>query len=300
MDEPQDPQQAQQFTPAQMMDIMAQMRDRITQLEGQQAQAPPQVHIVHQPRPLKPERPSAYSGKKSESLDAWIFQVERYFRILNTPQAERVPFAGSLLKDHANMWWRAVSDQIETLAEDLQWDQFKTQLKANFQTTNLAETARARLDKLKQTTSVLLYNTAFRELMLELPNMHEEDRIHAYLKGLKAQIASLVAMQRPTTILDAQRMADTADSIQWQHNPRQFQQTRQYQSPQNYKGPSPMELDAITKLTPAERERLRKTGGCFRCRQTGHLARDCTLTNRGQPRINAITEEETPSESGKE
>jgi len=196
------------------------------------------------------------------------------------------------------MWWRAVSDQIENLATDTQWDQFKTQLKANFQPTNLAETARTRLDKLKQITSVFLYNTAFRELMLELPHMHEEDRIHAYLKGLKPQIASLVAMQRPTTILTAQQMADTADSIQWQHNSRQIQQPRQNPTPQNYKGPSPMELDAISKLTNEERERLRKIGGCFRCRKPGHLARDCTLPNRQNPRINAIDTE--ADDSGKE
>jgi Zinc knuckle len=59
-----------------------------------------------------------------------------------------------------------------------------------------------------------------------------------------------------------------------------------------------MELDAISKLTDAEWERLRKDGGCFRCRKKGHLARDCPLTNRQHPRINAIDEE--TEMSGKE
>ena len=59
-----------------------------------------------------------------------------------------------------------------------------------------------------------------------------------------------------------------------------------------------MELDAISKLTPNERDRLRREGGCFRCRKKGHLARDCTLANRTHPSINAIDEE--TEESGKD
>jgi hypothetical protein len=60
-----------------------------------------------------------------------------------------------------------------------------------------------------------------------------------------------------------------------------------------------MELDAISKLTPNERDRLRREGGCFRCRKKGHLARDCTLTNRTHPGIHVI-EEEPSEDSGKE
>ena len=61
-----------------------------------------------------------------------------------------------------------------------------------------------------------------------------------------------------------------------------------------------MDLDAIGKLTNTERDHLRKNGGCFRCRKTGHLARDCPLTNRQHPRLNAIDTEPSSEESGKE
>jgi hypothetical protein len=131
--------------------------------------------------------------------------------------------------------------------------------------------------------------------------MHEDDRIHAYIKGLKPAVASLVAMQQPGTLLLAQQLADTADTIQFQQLPKRTYDNRWTDRPTprpNHQGPSPMDLDAIGRLTDTERERLRKISGCFRCRKTGHLARDCTLTNRQHPRINAI--EELPEESGKE
>ena len=131
--------------------------------------------------------------------------------------------------------------------------------------------------------------------------MHEEDHIYQYIKGLKPNVASLVAIQQPNTLLEAQGLADTADTIQFQQfTCRTFgnQDTEQPRNRPTYRGPAPMDLDAIGKLTDAERERLRKNGGCFRCRKTGHLARDCTLTNRQHTRINAIEEE--PELSGKE
>ena len=56
--------------------------------------------------------------------------------------------------------------------------------------------------------------------MLQLPNMHEADRVHSYIKGLKPAVASLVAMQQPDTLLIAQGLADTTNTIQFQHMPR--------------------------------------------------------------------------------
>src|ERR1700685_4066448 len=46
---------------------------------------------------------------------------------------------------------------------------------------------------------------------------------------------------------------------------------------------TPMDLSAVTslvtsrlpKLTPAEYNHLKATGGCFHCRQKGHLAQNC-------------------------
>jgi hypothetical protein len=151
--------------------------------------------------------------------------------------------------------------------------------------------------RLSQKTSVNAYNHEFRTIMLELPNMDPATRLNYYQRGLKDSIRPLVAMQQPATVALAENMAERVDAATYKFQTR----TPGFRPSQNYRSPggsAPMEIDAIGKLTDAERERLRKIGGCFRCRKPGHLARDCPLPNRQHPRINAIEEE--PELLGKE
>ena len=127
--------------------------------------------------------------------------------------------------------------------------------------------------------------------------MDQATRMNYYLRGLKDNIRPFVAMQQPANLAAAETIAERVDAVTFRPANRGtgFRPNPGYRAPG---GPAPMDLDAIGKLTDSERERLRKNGGCFRCRKTGHLARDCTLTNRQNPRINAI--EEDVDQSGKE
>ena len=105
-------------------------------------------------------------------------------------------------------------------------------------------------------------------------------------------------MQQPANLAAAETIAERVDAVTF----KPLSRTSGFRPNPGYRAPGgtvPMELDAISKLTPQERERLRKAGHCFRCRKPGHLARDCSLNNRTLPRINAIDEEQ-PKESGKE
>ena len=278
-----------------MADPMDIIRNQIDQLQQQldnlgnqnQGQAP----VANPPAiRFKPDQPANYSGNRSESLTSWLFQMERYFQLCEIPGETHVAFASTFLKNHAVIWWQTICEQLENQPEDDHWRLFREGLQAQFEPVNATKTARARLDQLKQKTSVLMYNTEFRQLILQLPNMHEEDRIHAYLKGLKPHVAQQVAMHQPNNLLEAQNLADTSDLIQFPFRPRTQHQERRPARYDNH-GPAPMDLDAIGKLTDTERERLCKNGGCFGCCKTGHLACDCPLTNQQHPRINAIEEE---------
>jgi hypothetical protein len=284
---------------------MEQLLAMIQNLQGQLNQAhagpaPPQAQIPAPPQAprIKPDRPSPFSGKKSESLEAWIFQMQQYCELAPVPEDDRIRFAATFLKDQAALWWRSYYQTIDWQNVAPNWDGFVAALRQQFVPVNTTVSAYDRLQRLAQRTSVNAYNHEFRSIMLELPDMDPATRMNYYLRGLKDNLRPFVAMQQPVDLATAETIAERVDAVTFKPATRNqgFRPNSGYRAPG---GPVPMEIDTIGKLTQAERERLRKSGGCFRCRKIGHLARDCTMTNRVPPQINAI-EEEQPDESGKE
>src|SRR4051812_11159592 len=158
------------------------------------------------------------------------------------------------------------------------WEAFLTALRQHFIPVNTSINAYDRLQRLSQKTSVNVYNHEFRAIMLELPDMDAATCMNFYTKGLKDNIRPFVTMMNPENLAAAETIAERVDASTYRPNNRTTgfhpNNNNNYRTPG---GPSPMELDAITKLTPSERERLRKTGGCFRCCKAGHLAKDCPL-----------------------
>jgi hypothetical protein len=257
-----------------------------------QIQAPPA------PPRIKPDRPPPFSGRKTESLEAWIFQMQQFCILAPIPEADRIQFAATFLKDQAALWWRSYHQTINWQNAAPNWNGFLVALRQQFVPVNTSISAYDRLQRLSQKASVNAYNHEFRAIMLELPDMDQATRMNYYLRGLKDNLRPFVAMQQPANLAAAETIAERVDAVTFKPTARGsgFRPSPNYRSPG---GAAPMELDAISKLTPNERDRLRREGGCFRCRKKGHLARDCTLANRTHPGIHAI-EEETPEESGKE
>src|SRR5882757_7016012 len=77
----------------------------------------------------------------------------------------------------------------------------------------------------------------------------------------------------------------------YQSQGNRFRQNSSYSGGNRYSAPSSssrdpnaMEVDAteirLKKLTPEERERLRKNGGCFSCRKLGHMSFQCPNKNQ--------------------
>ena len=186
-------------TPQDMAAVIDDLRAQIAVLTNMvQAQAPAQAQNPVAPVAprIKPERPPPYTGRKSESLEAWIFQMQQFCTLAPVPEADRIPFAATFFKDQAALWWRHYHQGINWTNAAPDWNEFLTALRDHFIPVNTSINAYDRLQRLSQKASVNAYNHEFRALMLELPDMDDATRMNYYQRGLKESIRPFVAMQQ--------------------------------------------------------------------------------------------------------
>jgi Retrotransposon gag protein. len=87
------------------------------------------------------------------------------------------------------------------------------QLRAAFQPPNYQQHLRQQLKQLKQTGSVHEYGVQFRNIIGQILNMEELDKVSYFIDGLKAATKMEVNYQAPETFEDAWKLAihyDTA------------------------------------------------------------------------------------------
>ena len=265
------------------------------------------------PTRIKPAKPEAFLGKANENVRQWIFSVELWFSAGGVlTDHERIVLAVGLLRDSALVWWRSVHDLPDVPTT---WEEFKAATIHAFEPINPAESARDRLATLRQTSSVRTYASIFRFLAMSIPGITDDEKKDRFIRGLKLKTMSEVKLRAPETFEEAVRMAVRFDSLLFVRNFNPSVKTGN-----SHPRPEPMELGAIrtnsiptgnpprairsvnaitrpsyrdvtagrpysnpqrAKLTPEERTKLSREGRCFKCREKGHLARDCPeRTNR--------------------
>lgn len=257
---------------------------------------------------IKPPKPITYDARHDPEL--WLYSVDTYYSAVHlTNDAAKISFADALLRGDALTWRRTINMPTD-------WDTWKTLLISAFQPVNPSETARDRLARLRQTTSVRAYVAIFRTVCLLIPTITEDEKKDRFIRGLKPKIMNELRIKPPETFEDTVKMAVRLDSLDtWRpfngnnhHNARPSTSSRG-------SAPVPMEVDlnainpaavrsnvnAINNtnsrpsyrdatansnrhpnprpprrpLTDREREDYRRRGICFKCRQPGHIAREC-------------------------
>jgi hypothetical protein len=206
---------------------------------------------------------------------------------------------------------------IGMLPDRPKWSQFLLALQAQFEPLPPSFIARTELKSLKQTGTLNDYINQFRLLSSRIPDMAEADRVDKFIDGLKSGLAAKVAAQLCETMIEATTVAWKLDAayqaaLPARQPPRMFQRRQTNAAnaaPRNDPAGSPMELGhmddhdngngdgdgddekppslslatmqvqrtAFPKLTDALRAELIATGKCLRCRQKGHMARNCTF-----------------------
>lgn len=252
---------------------------------------------------IKPVKPETLFGKPNENVRQWIFSVNLWLTAGHvTSDIERITLAVSLLRDAALVWWRSIHDLAEVPTT---WEEFQSAIITAFEPINPAESARDRLATLHQSGSVRTYAFLFRSISMSIPGITDDEKKDRFIRGLKPLTMKEVKLRCPETFEEAVRMAVRFDSLFWR-NPG-YQVKNGNANPHH----EPMDLGAIaststepplairstvnainsrpsyrdvangnsvprrTKLTDDERAKLRREGKCFKCRQSGHLAREC-------------------------
>jgi hypothetical protein len=270
----------------QHIQLLQQQIQQLQQQQQQQQQQAPAPNVN-----LKPPRPSLFSGssKDKDLLEDWLFALDTYFGALAAPpnDQQRIAFVASHLSGTARKWWRLNAPQhVHAGATFLQ---FTAALRTAFAAHNAQQKARDRIDTLRQATSVSTYNTKFRELMLEIPNMTPAELLHRYVAGLKPVTKQHLLIHDPQNLDDAMNMADRVDTAAYEARQANNTNSNNRRRPVRWNrpfrpdtsGPTPMELGALAtprrKLTFTERQYLINNNGCFYCRKLGHTATQCRL-----------------------
>lgn len=219
------------------------------------------------PRLRKPE---PFKGKSP--INSWVVHMDNY--LTTASPEESLPIAVSYLEGSAHEWWIAYQSTPEGSIVT-SWIDLRSALLKRFQPLNKQKAARDKLAKWKQIKDVATFNEDFLRIILDIPNIAMEEQIDRYTRGLKPYIWKELCTRNYTDVSDAMRDAERVEAAHKRLNTKPAVPNRQHKPKAD--GPVPMDLGNIKlgKLTPAEREQCKKEGRCFRCRQKGHMTKNC-------------------------
>ena len=240
---------------------------------------------------LKPNRPVRYAGTKDYTIiENWIASVNSYFALTNAQAPHIYHYLNTIFTGDAAIWFRY--HYPESMAPTLTWEQVRDNLRSFFTPPNKDRRLHDQWAQLQQSTSVSDYVSRFCSLAMQLPTQSDSVLVHKFIRGLKYKTRMELELKDPQTLQEAFRLADRFDSIVYQqkfNHPFKEYPTKTTSTIQ-YEDGEPMQLDTLRTIkikTPSktirplqplstqERTQLRNTGACFKCRQPGHMAREC-------------------------
>jgi hypothetical protein len=200
--------------------MQAQLQQQAQQLQQhQQAAAAAAAAAAVAPSPaarrVKIPAASNYAGSPS-MLDGWLREMRQQFDWYQiSADTEQVSMAAAQLRSTALDWWCAQLSTAEQASLKTSFVQFEMALRSRFQPVNSAQTARLALDSLRQGSkqSVHDYTSAFRRLLVSVPDMSEADKVHRFVQGLRGAAQTQLIVHGADTLDKAIAMAARVGSL---------------------------------------------------------------------------------------
>lgn len=213
----------------------------------------------------KLNKPTTFSGRPG-TVDAWVSHMDAY--VAKADRSEALHVATSYLQGEAFAWWTAHADTNQVM----DWPTFREALKIRFNPLNKVQAARDLLHKWRQVKDVASYNKSFQCIILDVPDITAAEQIDRYSRGLKAYIWEVLCLKHYDS-LDSIML----DALKVEAAKRGARRIPPSDPAPAAHGSAPMDITNIrlAKLTSEERKRCMREGLCLRCREKGHLAKDC-------------------------
>lgn len=213
---------------AQLLQQMQQMQQQLTQQQQQQQQLHAQLAAAQAaaaaaviPAPpmgksfVKPKPPSTFvAADRVGELDQWEREMRYQFAAYGDPlynEPSRIAFAVSYLGSVPLQWWDAnpAHQRVQT------WEEFVRLLRERFRPVHAAKQARTELFKIKQTLSQTAgaYAAAFQELLVSLPDMHVDDQVFIFIRGLSPALKRRVGDKEFTSLSAAINAAVSSEGL---------------------------------------------------------------------------------------
>ena len=227
--------------------------------------------------------PKCFNGD-ARMFKEWCFSVELALRSRNIEvDFRQVEFASSCLEGNALLWLIACQESGTTFNS---WKDLRSALAKTFGPQQRAEEDRLDLFSLRQVSSLKEYIQDFTRLSLSITGLDEHSLAVLFVKGLQPSLQAEALREHPRTLSDAfiaARMAYRqlvfSDQSDWKLVSSRGSNKVASAPATMFKQPH-----LGTKLDDDLRRKLMREGRCFKCRQVGHISRNCP--ERDHPNVN--------------
>jgi len=242
---------------------------------------------------LKPNKPSTYDGKRDElSVRTWLYQIQQYLMLTEVGNGQeltdqvKIAFATSYMTSTAATWWYTL---VSSNTAPQTWQDFEIAVTQEFIPFDSVQRSRDKLRRLTQRYSVAAYLAEFRNIVLAIPLMTEDEKVDRFCQGLKPQIRLEVMKAGAQTMNDASRVALNVDAALYGAG---------LFSPMPYRSqqvPVPMDIGNME-----QHRRYPYRGTCHRCKKEGCRPFVCNPRYRYPPRGQDSQSSQAEAYSGKE